>query len=791
MRTSNEYMKNNILALAVQGALIAMFTLPMIAQAEEVVVDEASALTHPTNSVEMGVTSVSRESAKYGEYNGLDESRVYGIANINLQGGSGYDQGDSNIRWQLKGVDLGTTSREVGAELSNQGQWNIGIKFDELRHNFTDSYQTPYTGKMGGNNFDLPPSWAMVTGSSTDPGTRILGTNLSAFHTEEIYTTRENTSLTAGYTISPQWSMSLDLNHLNQNGAKLMAFGGNGLSGGNSETISILPNPTNYTTDTVNLALNWTGDKSHLNVSYFGSFFNNAYDRVTWDSFFGTGSSVMQTMSSAPDNRFNQLNLLGGYSITDKTKLAGGLSYGRGTQNDPFVLTGSETPGVALPRSSFDGDIITTHADLKLTNQTIDKLTLTAGAKYDERDNKSPSNIYRFFAINGNSPGNEARYPNTPLSNRKTQYELAGDYRLTSNQHLRLAYNRENVQRWCNNYATGGGTGGLNPYQPGTSCVVAESSKDDKVSANYKVNATENVHLNAGYSYGDRNTNFNPLARSAFYENKNIIPTGAGNASGLNGGDFLGFHPFFTENRIQQVVKGGVDWQATEKLSLNANGRYTDDNYHSTYGFQNGNTWSANLDANYSFSDSSSINAYFTKEHRMRGMTNLQTLIALNGGLTPTSPTSLGVPAGGTWSNTLKDDDITFGLGAKQGGLLGGKLDLTGDLTYSLGETSYGTVLNYDGQDTAHRTCSNAFYLTCGTLPDVQNRLIQLKLVGDYKVNKQGKVALAYIYQHLMSSDYLYNGYQTGYTPNKVLPTNQQAGGYLINAVTAIYTYTF
>ena len=789
MRTNHEYMKNNILALAVQGALIAMFTLPMIAQAEEVVVDEAAALTHPTNSVEVGATSVSRNSAKFGEYNGLDENGAYGIANINLRGGNGYDQGDGTTRWQIKGVDLGTTSREVGAELSNQGQWNIGIKFDELRHNLSDNYQTPYLGKMGGNSFTLPASFTtapFVTDTTLTTPTGLTVARKNDFHTLNINTTRENTSITAGYIASPQWSMNLDLNHLNQSGAKLMAFAATGLGGASGETISILPNPTNYSTDTVNLALNWTGDKGHLTTSYFGSFFRNEYDRVTFQTYIG--DTDIQTMGTAPDNEFHQINLAGGYAISDKTKLAGGLSYGRGYQNDPFVVDSFMMVGGVLPRTSADAKVVNTHADFKLTNQSVDKLTLTAGMKYDERDNKTPSSIYNFEAVSG-SVGNRANYPNTPLSNRKTQYELAGDYRLTSNQHLRLAYNRENVQRWCNDYATGGGTPA---YAAGTSCVVAESSKDDKLSATYKINATENVHLNAGYSYGGRNTNFNPLARSAFIESGNIT-AGVTTASGLNGGDFLGFHPFFTENRIQQVVKGGFDWQATDKLSLNANGRYTDDNYHSTYGFQNGNTWSANLEANYSFSDSRSMNAYITKEHRSRDMTNLQTLTALYGGAgVPTNATRLAVPAGGTWSNTLKDDDITIGLGAKQGGLLGGKLDLSGDLTYSLGETSYGTVLNYNTTDSGLvRTCSNSFYLTCGTLPDVQNRLIQVKLVGDYKVNKQGKVALGYIYQHLISDDYYYNALQTGVTPTKLMPTNQNAGGYSINVVTATYTYDF
>jgi MtrB/PioB family decaheme-associated outer membrane protein len=361
------------------------------------------------------------------------------------------------------------------------------------------------------------------------------------------------------------------------------------------------------------------------------------------------------------------------------------------------------------------------------------------------------------------------------------QYELAGDYRLDSKQHIRLAYNRENIQRWCNDYAIGGGTPA---YTAGTACVVAPSSKDDKLSLTYRLNATENVHLNAGYSYSNRNTDFDTKARTAFIE---VGGGGIGNTvTGLNGGDFIGFHPFFEADRIQQMLKGGVDWQVNDKLSMNVNGRYTDDDYKTDYGFQNGKTWSINLDASFQYSENGSANAYVTKEHRGRDMTNLQTLAAI-----VATGTKIGVPAGGTWSNTLEDDDITFGLGAKHSGLMKGKLVLAGDVTYSLGETSYGTVLNYNGVDSTGRNCSNANYLTCGTLPDVQNRLIQVKLSGDYKVNKSGTVGFGYIYQNLSSDDYYYNAYQIGFTPTKVMPTNQQSGSYSVNAVVATYTYSF
>ena len=54
------------------------------------------------------------------------------------------------MRWSVTGSDLGTTSRALGATVSNQGHWNFGIGYDELRHNITDTYQTPYLGSHGG-----------------------------------------------------------------------------------------------------------------------------------------------------------------------------------------------------------------------------------------------------------------------------------------------------------------------------------------------------------------------------------------------------------------------------------------------------------------------------------------------------------------------------------------------------------------------------------------------------------------------------------------------------------------
>ena len=201
---------------------------------------------------------------------------------------------------------------------------------------------------------------------------------------------------------------------------------------------------------------------------------------------------------------------------------------------------------------------------------------------------------------------------------------------------------------------------------------------------------------------------------------------------------------------------------------------------------QKGNAWSLNLDATYAYSDAGSFSSYITQQHRQRDMTNLQTVVAV-----VANATRIAVPPNSTWTNKLTDDDTTFGLAFKQAGLAGGKVELSGDLSYSFGKTGYGTALNYSGLTTAGQPCSDPTILSCGNLPDIRSSVTSLKLTGIYNVDKTARIALRLISQRLSSTDFYYNGYQTGLTPTQVLPTNQQSGSYSINAISLSFLKTF
>jgi MtrB/PioB family decaheme-associated outer membrane protein len=778
MKTRNGKLQLRVLVLAVQAVLVAMYTIPAHADEEQI-----ATLKIPTNFAEFGVQYVSKDSAKFGEYSGLNKSGGYLNGNFDIRGGDAYGDTNGTKRWELQGSDLGLTSRSAGASLSDQGKWSLGINYDQLTHYTSDSYQTPYLGTMGGNVFTLP-TFGLAANA------RLLsGAQSASFQTMDISNNRDNTSLTGSYIIDRQWNIKLDFNHLDQSGAKLMGFGSSNVGGAGTEKVSILPMPTNSRTETANFAVNWLGDKGHATAAYYGSFYHDNYDSVKFQTW--NGAVATQTMGTPPSNDFHQFNLTGGYGFSDRTKLAGGLSYSHNSQNvnysyDNITPTVMVTPS---PTNSLNGSIVNTHADVKLTDQTTKNLILSAGLKYDNRDNRTSSNIYNFNAISG---GNTANYPNTPLSIKKWQAELAGDYRVDSKQKIRLALSHDDTERKCNQFAVGGGTPA---YAPGTNCVIAPDTKEDKATATYRIKASDDVNFNVAYAYSDRRTDFDQNARASMIGldgNAIVAPAISGvpaGITGINAGEFRGFNPFFELNRKQNMLKSGVNWQANEKLAFVLSGRYTGDNYDSTYGMQKGHSWGLNLDSTYNYREDGLITLYLTQQDRMREMTNIQRSPTT----TPAaaSATAVAIPSGATWTNQMKDTDTTIGLNVRQGGLMAGKLDVAGDVIYSLGRTSYNTGLNYNTTTTGGLTCADPTIFTCVALPDIKNAMLQFKLNGNYKLDKNSKLAFGYLYRRLHVDDFYYNGMQNGLTPQSVLPTNQTPPSYNINMVFASYIYTF
>src|ERR1035437_3911662 len=312
---------------AVRGALITLAMVPAAWLPTAWTDDEptASELTQPKKTVEVGIGAVSKDSFKFGEYNGLEKKGAYAIGNVDLRGGAAYDS-DSTQRWRLKGTDLGLETRNLQGEYGEQGRFRLNFGYDELLRNITDTYQTPYLG-AGSNNLTLPGNWiapkvpqVSATGvnfRSLDPvagtGSTYIGgvltaptaaqlttlgniraADLPAFQNVNLSTKRTKYDGGFNYSFSPQWDFQASLRHEHKDGYKPMGV----VSSQVSEFSATIPDLVNQDTDQANVSLNYKGAKGFMQAAYYGSLFKNNVPSMTWQDV--NDPTKYRTLAPAP-----------------------------------------------------------------------------------------------------------------------------------------------------------------------------------------------------------------------------------------------------------------------------------------------------------------------------------------------------------------------------------------------------------------------------------------------------------------------------------------------------------
>ncbi len=870
---------------AVQAAVLAIAAMAAARAADP---DPAlRALTQPTNSVEAGVGYVSESSAKFGQYNGLFNNGPYAIFNFDWRGGAGYDlNSDSAVRWRLFGSDLGLDTRTAYAEYGDQGKFRVFAGFDELRSNYTDTYQTPFNG-VGSNFLSLPKNWvkpvvpqvsttagnlralspttglanAIVNGVVTPPTAaqraivnNIIANDVPAFGDINLDTIRKTYAGGLIYDFSPQWRLLASASQTDQNGLK--ALGMLNLASGTSSVIN--PNLIDQTTNQYNVGLNYTGEKFFFTAAYYGSYYRNHVSSMTWENPFAPGTFA--TMSSAPSNEFNQFTLKGGYNFSPTTKLVMGASYARGTQNDQYVANPGNSP-LGFPVQSLDGLVVSTQFNAKLTAKPVKDLNVALGYKYNNRDNKTAINTYTFYdageppaataspfnATLGLAPGTLASniniYANRPYSKKTNQFNADADYLVSRGQSLKAGYEWQEIDRSC----------------PGSwiNCADATKATTNTLRVAWDANSIENVTGRLSYAYSERRVDYDPNSWLALVPMANFVPSGGAtqsvvsflNQTGLGGfGAFAPYVPlqpgnlgiyfpnnsslvqqfygsrndiheitgmarYYAADRNQNKVRGTLNWDVSEKLSLTGNVEYNNDDYsHSVYGLQKAQNTSATLEGTWAATENLSINAFYTYEYQKANSAGAS---YSSGAITNTA--TVGGVAGNTvvsdgcfatvmdknanakidpclnWGTDMVDSVNTAGIGFKYNGLMAGRLDLLGDLLWSDARTTNnmtgGTYANSPFAVSGKpAVVPAAFFIPAANLPVVKSNLFEFRIAGQYALDKASALRLFYWYQHLSTTDYAYDGMQYG-TITSVMPTNQTSPSYNVSVIGLSYIY--
>ncbi len=377
---------------------------------------------------EAGVGYNSQDSYKYGEYNGLQDDGAFLIGNATAR----YRDDDAHYL-DLRIRDLGLDTRSMDIKGGQQGRYKLFLEYDEIPHFISDTARTPYRGQ-GNDRLRLPAGW--VPAGSTAGMTALPGSLKDA----DLETKRKRLGLGAAFIPASKWETAIKVRHEEKDGQKSAA-------GTFFFNAAQLIEPVDYVTDEVEASVSYNTKNWQSRLSYYGSFFDDRNDSLTWQNAYNpiVAGANSGKLALPPDNRFNQILLSSGYSLNENTRFSGDIAIGR-MEQDEDLLAATQNPNlaVALPRNSADAKVDTLTANLKVDSRVSRKVSLNAAWRYNDRDNKTPTDTFTpvttdvFIAT---------PRKNVPYSFTDNSLSLGGDYRINLLTRLSAGYEYQTKER--------------------------------------------------------------------------------------------------------------------------------------------------------------------------------------------------------------------------------------------------------------------------------------------------------------------------------------------------------
>ena len=367
-----------------------------------------------TGSVTMGGAGVGvdEENFKFGEYTGIDEKNT------------GYFVGDADLAYthgsyfiDFLADDLGLENRTIYFQAGKFGDYKVAAEFDQQPHLLNNTGKSSYQGTGG----------TILTGGST-------AGPFSEFDQE---TDREATRFSLSKTLGKN-SFNFSFKRENKDGTQ-------DLGANFSFLANILPEPVNQTTNEFRASLAHNGDTGQIQLEYFGSFFDNNNESISFNNPFAAGQGLI---SRDPDNTFQKVSLSGGVYLSKSTRLSGIVEYGVMEQDEDLLAFSVQTPAVALPRTSADAEIETIHVGLNVVGNPLPRLSVGSSYKFYQTINRTPRELFDYVITDGAAQvGNAAALFTQPYDYLQNKLNVFAAYRTPWDTTLKLDYGAEHFNR--------------------------------------------------------------------------------------------------------------------------------------------------------------------------------------------------------------------------------------------------------------------------------------------------------------------------------------------------------
>lgn len=381
--------------------------------------------------IDVGVGAVSDESAKYGDFTGLDQKGTHLVL-----GGKGSYRSDSGYYADLAASDLGLDSRSLSLQSGREGLYSLRLGLSELPRHFADGAQSPFLG-IGSGTLTLPVGYP-----SANTSTMFLATTLRPV---SLGFERKRYDIAGSWIGVENWTYRMSLRRDVREGTRP-------LTSSFFSTAVQMAAPVNHETDQLEVSASYAGRALTATLSYLLSEFKNYEPSLTWANPFlpaVVADSTRGRLALAPSNTLQQFSGQFGYEISPMVRASAEFSTGRLAQNEAY-LASTLTPSLAatvapLPATSLDGHVNTTNGALRLTATPIKGLRINASWTRDERDNRTGVASYP-MVITDLALGLTPR-SNTPFTFKQDRYKLSADYRGPGALRVAVGAEQDNRQR--------------------------------------------------------------------------------------------------------------------------------------------------------------------------------------------------------------------------------------------------------------------------------------------------------------------------------------------------------
>ncbi|MCX7140853.1 MAG: MtrB/PioB family decaheme-associated outer membrane protein [Proteobacteria bacterium] len=383
-----------------------------------------------TGSVTMGAGAVSDNSAKFGDYTGLNRKGAYFIGD-----GDARYRGADGKYWNLNATNLGLDARSVDAEGGQQGKYKLQLKYDQIPHYLTNSSQTPFDGNRGAS-LTLPAGYPAATTG--------LMPLVGSLQSVDLGTERKTLGVGGSWTRTSEWEYAVNFRHETRDGTKRTA-------GAFFVNTANLAEPVRYETDQLDASASYTGKRLQMKFAYYGSMFRNENDSLTWKNPFSIpafpGANIGQ-LALAPDNQYHQLQASSGFQFNERTRGTADIAAGRMTQNENF-LASTMNAGLGagpLPSTTLNGRADTLNANLKLTSAVTNKIRLNAAYSHNDRESHTPQAAYPSVTTDM-FLGLPTTRTNMPYTFKQDKLKFSAEYKATAKTRAAIGYDNDTQQR--------------------------------------------------------------------------------------------------------------------------------------------------------------------------------------------------------------------------------------------------------------------------------------------------------------------------------------------------------